>query len=110
MLSSFSAPDVVDQVIAKGLPRMARNTITDPVRLRRALDDIRTSGYCFSCDEMTDGGSSVAAPVRGATGEVIAAVSVVVPTGSRDLPSLVPVVRIAAAGITRGMVPFTFPP
>jgi hypothetical protein len=41
---------------------------------------------------------------------VIAAVSVVVPTGSHDLPSLVPVVRIAAAGITRGMVPFTVPP
>jgi DNA-binding IclR family transcriptional regulator len=49
--------------------------------LRRALDAICTSGYCLSRDEMTDGASSVAAPVRGATGAVIAAISVVVPTG-----------------------------
>jgi DNA-binding IclR family transcriptional regulator len=110
VLLAFSPPELVEEVIAKGLPRMARNTITDPARLRRALQDICVTGYCLSRDEMTDGGSSVAAPVRGATGEVIAAVSVVVPTGTRDLPSLVPVVRIAAAGITRGMVPFTFPP
>jgi DNA-binding IclR family transcriptional regulator len=109
VLLAFSAPELIEDVIAKGLPRVARNTITNPVRLRRALADICATGYCLSRDEMTDGGSSVAAPVRGATGEVIAAVSVVVPTGSRNLPSLVPVVRIAAAGITRGMVPFTFP-
>ena len=109
VLLAFSPPELVEQVIGGGLPRMARSTITDPGRLRHALDDICASGYCLSRDEMTDGASSVAAPVRDATGKVIAAVSVVVPTGQRDLPSLVPVVRIAAAGITRGMVPFTVP-
>jgi DNA-binding IclR family transcriptional regulator len=109
VLLAFSPPELVEQVIGKGLPRMARNTITDPVRLRRAFDDICATGYCLSRDEMTDGASSVAAPVRGARGEVIAAVSVVVPTGSRDLSLLVPVVCIAAAGISRAMVPFTFP-
>jgi DNA-binding IclR family transcriptional regulator len=109
VLLAFSPSELVEQVIGRGLPRMARNTITDPVRLRRALTGICVTGYCLSRDEMTDGGSSVAAPVRGATGEVIAAVSVVVPTGSRDLSLLVPVVCIAAAGISRAMVPFTFP-
>jgi hypothetical protein len=59
---------------------------------------------------MTDGASSVAVPVRGANGAVIAAVSVVVPTGQRDLVALVPAVRIAAAGISRAMVPFTSHP
>jgi DNA-binding IclR family transcriptional regulator len=110
VLLAFSPPELVERVIAEGLPRMARNTITDPVRLRHALDDVCTSGYCLSRDEMTDGASSVAAPVRGARGDVIAAISVVVPTGRRDLPPLAPAVRIAAAGISRGMVPFTFPP
>jgi DNA-binding IclR family transcriptional regulator len=110
VLLAFSNPAMVDEVVVGGLPRMARNTITDPDQLRRALDEICATGYCLSSEEMTDGASSVAAPVRGATGAVIAAISVVVPTGQRDLLSLVPAVRIAAAGISRGMVPFTFPP
>ncbi|HKQ42665.1 MAG TPA: IclR family transcriptional regulator [Pseudonocardia sp.] len=110
VLLAFSDPAMIDEVIAGGLPRVARGTITDPEQLRRALDTICTTGYCLSRDEMTDGASSVAAPVRGATGAVIAAISVVVPTGQRDLLALVPAVRIAAAGISRGMVPFTFPP
>jgi DNA-binding IclR family transcriptional regulator len=110
VLLAFSPPEVTGRVIAGGLPRMARNTITDPARLRRALDEICATGYCLSRDEMTDGASSVAVPVRGATGTVIAAISVVVPTGKRHLPALVPAVRIAAAGISRAMVPFTVAP
>jgi len=109
VLLAFSPPELVDQVIDGGLARMARNTITDPARLRRALDQVCATGYCLSRDEMTDGASSVAAPVRGARGEVMAAVSVVVPTGRCELPSLVPVVRIAAAGISHAMVAFSFP-
>ena len=60
VLLAFSPPDVIEQVIAAGLSRMARNTITDPDRLRRALDTICRSDYCLSQDEMTDGASSVA--------------------------------------------------
>jgi hypothetical protein len=36
-------------------------------------------------------------------------VSVVVPTGQRELPALVLVVGIAAAGNHPAMMPFTFP-
>ena len=110
VLLAHSPPEIVEKVIADGLSRMARNTITDPDRLRRVLDTICTTGYCLSRDEMTDGASSVAVPVRGANGAVIAAISVVVPTGRRELAALVPAVRIAAAGIARAMVPFTFAP
>ena len=49
----------------------------------------------------------MAAAVRGADGQVIAAISVVVPSGSRDLRALVPAVCLAAAGISRGMRPYT---
>ena len=38
---------------------------------------------------------------------MIAAISVVVPSGKRPLVTLVPAVRIAAPGISRAMVPFT---
>jgi DNA-binding IclR family transcriptional regulator len=74
--------------------------------LRRTLADIRRSGFSISRDEMTDGAASIAAPVHCVNGHVIAAISVVVPSDGRDLQALVPAVRIAAAGITRGMRPF----
>ena len=53
--------------------------------LRDTLTAIRESGYCISREEMTDGASSVAAPVRGPNGDVVAAISVVVPADRPDL-------------------------
>jgi DNA-binding IclR family transcriptional regulator len=102
VLLAHSAPQFVDSVLAAGLPRMARGTITDPAVLRRKLAEIRACDYCLSFEEMTDGAASVAAPVRGADGEVVAAISAVVPV-TTDLRPLVPAVRLAAAGISRGL-------
>jgi DNA-binding IclR family transcriptional regulator len=105
VLLAHAPEDVVANVLAGPLPRLARNTITDPAVLCDALAAIRESGYCISREEMTDGASSVAAPVRGPNGDVVAAISVVVPAGRPDLSSLVPAVRVAAAGISRGLLP-----
>jgi DNA-binding IclR family transcriptional regulator len=100
------APDeIVSVVLAGPLPRLARNTITDSEGLQAVLAGIRESGYCLSREETTDGASSVAAPIRGPGGDVVAALSVVVPANRPDLPSLVPAVRVAAAGISRGLRP-----
>ena len=103
VLLAHAPEDVVAQVLAAPLPRLARNTITDPDVLRDALAAIRESGFCLSREETTDGASSVAAPVRGPGGDVVAAISVVVPADRPDLPTLVPAVRVAAAGISRGL-------
>ena len=105
ILLAHAPDDVVGQVLACPLPRLARNTITDPDVLRDTLTAIRESGYCISREEMTDGASSVAAPVRGPNGDVVAAISVVVPADRPDLTSLVPAVRVAATGISRGLRP-----
>jgi DNA-binding IclR family transcriptional regulator len=45
----------------------------------------------------------VAAPVVGATGEVVAGISVVLGTGTQNLQLLVPVVRVTAAAISRAL-------
>jgi len=103
VLLAHAPPELVDSVLAAGLPRMARGTITDPAVLHRRLAEIRACDYCLSCEEMTDGAASVAAPVRGADGRVVAAISAVVPVVTTDLRSLVPAVRLAAAGISRGL-------
>lgn len=105
ILLAHAPDDVVRQVLAGPLPRLARNTIVDRDLLDAALVAIRESGYCISREETTDGASSVAAPVRGPNGDVVAAISVVVPADRRDLASLVPAVRVAATGISRGLRP-----
>nr|WP_279617350.1 IclR family transcriptional regulator C-terminal domain-containing protein [Streptomyces bungoensis] len=45
----------------------------------------------------------VAAPVRGPAGEVVAAVSVVVPHETAEVAILAPAVRLAARGISRAL-------
>ena len=109
VLLAHSPPEFIEKIISTGLPQQASNTITDPAQLRHVLADIRATGYCLSRDEMTDGASSVAAPVRGGAGEVIASISVVIPSDRQELKAFVPAVRIAAAGISRGMRPFPPP-
>jgi DNA-binding IclR family transcriptional regulator len=103
VLLAFSPPAVQEAVLAGDLARQTPQTITDPTRLRRSLAEVRRAGVCISRDEMTVGASSVAAPVFDADRTVVAAVSVVVPTGARSLAPLVPVVRAACLGITRAL-------
>lgn len=71
--------EIVDQVIAKGLTRYARNTITDPDQLRKELKKVRKDGYCISSEEFIDGVNTIGAPIRDYTGKVIAAITVVGP-------------------------------
>ncbi|WP_371552678.1 IclR family transcriptional regulator [Streptomyces sp. NBC_00554] len=78
-------------------------TVTDPARLRRELAEVRHSGVAVSSRQITDDALSVAAPVRGAGGSVVAAVSVVVPQVDAQVPVLIPAVRLAARGISRAL-------
>jgi DNA-binding IclR family transcriptional regulator len=101
VLLAHGPPRLLDAVLAAGLARCASGTITDPVRLQRTLADIRGTGYCLSRNEMTEGASSVAAPITGRTGLVVAGLSVVVPSSTGNLQPLVPAVRLTAAAISR---------
>lgn len=100
VLLAHAPASLVDEVVARGLPRLAPGTITDPDALRAALDDIRRTGHCLSREEMTEGAASVAAPVRDHTGRVTAALAVVVPAAA-PLPAFVPAVRMAASATSR---------
>ena len=103
VLLAHAPPRVRDAVLADGLPRLASGTITDPEALLRALAEVRATGSCLSHDEMTDGASSVAAPVHDPGGEVVASLAVVVPS-TTALPPLVPAVRMAAAAASRRLL------
>lgn len=100
VLLAHAPPALVDEVLGRGLPRLAPGTITDPAALREVLDVARRTGYCLSREEMTEGAASVAAPVVDAADRVVAALAVVVPA-SLPLPPFVPAVRMAAAAASR---------
>jgi IclR family pca regulon transcriptional regulator len=52
------------------------HTITDPARLREALAQVRRDGYAINNEELELGLRSIAVPVRGAAGRVLAALNV----------------------------------
>ena len=101
VLLAHAPPELLESVIAAGLPRQASKTITDPSRLRQVLATVRQNGYVISRDEMTEGTASVAAPIRDGADRVVASVSVVVPSDMPNLTLLVPAVRMAALGLSR---------
>lgn len=51
-------------------------TVTDPRRLNEALDQVQVQGWCLVAEELEEGLVSLAAPIRGRHGEVVAAINV----------------------------------
>ncbi|MBV6762347.1 MULTISPECIES: IclR family transcriptional regulator [Rhodococcus] len=102
VLLAFGGKDLLDDVLAAGLERFTPSTITTEHRLRSTLDDIRRTGWVTCREHLNVGTLAVAAPVSRSTGEVVAAVSVVVPA-DKDPAPLIPAVRAAARGISRGV-------
>ncbi len=62
------------------LAKLGPNTITTLADLLAELDDVRRTGFATTWEELEEGLCSTAAPVRGARGTVIAAISVSAPT------------------------------
>ena len=100
VLLAHAGSEVLDEVLRRPR-RMTAYTIVDPRVLRRQLADVRRRGYALTGEEMSLGAASVAVPVLGVDGDVVAAVGVVATSSRRDLPRLVPALKVAARGIER---------
>ncbi|MCX4092596.1 IclR family transcriptional regulator [Nocardia sp. alder85J] len=98
---AHSPAEVLDEVLARPFAVFTPKTIDDPDRLRRALAEVRHTGVAISDGQVTLDGYSVAAPVFGPDGRVLAAVSIVVPAGDAKRSAWAPAVRTAANGISR---------
>ncbi|WP_105971247.1 IclR family transcriptional regulator [Streptomyces geranii] len=103
VLLAHGDPDFQQTYCNAQLAAFTPHTITDPTRLRRLLAEVRRTGVAVSSRQVTDDALSVAAPVRGQGGGVVAAVSIVVPQADAQVPVLVPAVRLAARGISRAL-------
>ncbi|HEX7746119.1 MAG TPA: IclR family transcriptional regulator [Micromonosporaceae bacterium] len=67
----------LDDYLAKvELRPLTRRTITDPAKLRAVLTTIAAQGYAIVDQELEEGLRSLAAPIHGANGSVIAALNV----------------------------------
>jgi IclR family KDG regulon transcriptional repressor len=76
---AFQPEEVVDQVVAAGLPSRTANTFTEAKALRHELAGVRVRGYAIEDEEMEIGLRSVAAPVRNHAGYVVAAIGIAGP-------------------------------
>ncbi|GAA1346500.1 IclR family transcriptional regulator [Saccharothrix algeriensis] len=102
VLLAHAPKDVQDRALAQPLKRYTAHTITTPNALRTALATVRRDGYATSDRQIETFTHSVAAPVRGPGGEVVAAVSVVVPTDTRT-DTVLPAVRACGRTISRAL-------
>lgn len=82
MLLSALLPAELDRLYPPdaGLPPITDKTITDPDEFRRELALTRARGYALDCEESTPGLCCIAAPVYGRDGDMVAAISVSVPS------------------------------
>jgi DNA-binding IclR family transcriptional regulator len=100
VLLAYAPSDVQDAVLAGPLIRFTARTITAPRVLRRMLAEVRRQRFAVSDGLLDIEALSVAAPVAGPDGSVVAAVSVVVPAG-QDARRFAPAVGAAARGVSR---------
>ncbi|MFE6915878.1 IclR family transcriptional regulator [Streptomyces rubiginosohelvolus] len=99
-LLAFSGSELADEVLAGPLPRLTSHSVTDPARLRTAVEQIRVSGLAYEEQEAALGVSCIASPVfDGAT--AVAALSVAVPRDRFHPAQLAAAVRTAALGLSR---------
>lgn len=91
VLLAWADADALAAVLKAGLERRTPATITDPEALRAELGRIRQRGWACTVEELETGLNTVAAPVRGADGSVVAGLSASGPSyrlGTESFPEL----------------------
>ena len=75
---AYLNPEAVDKILKRVSPlkRYTGKTITDPVKLKENIAEIRSRGYALDDEELVDDQFCISAPVRNSKGEVFAAITV----------------------------------
>lgn len=91
------------------LVRYTEKTVIDRLEIRTILAGVRRDGYAICDEELESGGSGVAAPVFGSSGNVIAALNVATPTSRfhAKREAIISAVMSTAAAISRRSGHFT---
>lgn len=85
ILLAYKDPGVLEKKLKdKELKRYTPNTITDPPKLLKHLEQCRKQGYAIDNEEISQGLKCIAAPVKNHDGEIEAAISLSKPTVQLD--------------------------
>ncbi|MEU0840825.1 IclR family transcriptional regulator [Streptomyces sp. NPDC005962] len=102
ILLAHGPSDLARRVLDEPLYRYTPNTPATAARLRAELAEVRRQGYANCPGYVHPDVLGIAAPVRDARGEVVAALAVIVPNEA-GAASVAPVVRTAARGVSRAL-------
>lgn len=100
VMLAYEDARLVDGVIARGLPKVALNTITDGNALRSELRKVRAQGYAYDDLEFADDMRCVAVPVFGSGGRLLGGVSLSGPS-ARYTPAKLDELRDCALDAVR---------
>lgn len=84
LLGSWKPEKTAAYLARERIVALTDHTVIDRVQIRKIIETARENGYAISDQEAVAGGSGVAAPVRDATGEVIAALNIATVTARFD--------------------------
>ncbi|HEY7762111.1 MAG TPA: IclR family transcriptional regulator [Actinomycetota bacterium] len=104
VLLAYATDAERERMLSTPLTRLTPRTITDLRKLRAQLAEVRARGYAQTLEELEEGLNAVAAPVRGMSGDVIAALSVSGPAfrmRAVDLPRFGKLTADAALAVSR---------
>jgi DNA-binding IclR family transcriptional regulator len=91
VLLAYAGHDLQERVLSAPLAALSEGTVTEAAALRRTLAGIRRSGFVVAPGSVEAVSTGVAVPVRDETGEVVAALSVVLP---RETPPEVAITEL----------------
>ncbi len=114
LLAALAAPELATWFEACRPVAHTQHTLTDPRRLRQAIEEVRAQGHAYVEQELELGLCSIAVPVSDRDGRVIAALNASMPyhpdvrreAHVRVLPAL----RATAAELQRTLPPRVLPP
>jgi DNA-binding IclR family transcriptional regulator len=96
--------DELQNAVLTSLDRYTDQTVTDAEKLRAQLTTIKSQGFAITYEELMSGATSIAVPLRGKGGTVIAALGLVSPSDSTHVAKLVPILQVTGAALSRKLV------
>ncbi|MCF6469448.1 IclR family transcriptional regulator [Nonomuraea sp. MG754425] len=102
-LLAFGPASLFTEVVAAPLARITPRTVILPKLLAQELDQARKAGYAIEREQIRIGYLSVAIPLIGATGTMVAALSVTAPTFRADVNKYVGLLGMVSRRITKSI-------
>jgi IclR family pca regulon transcriptional regulator len=108
VLLAALAPTTLDSYFAEAeIEKLTRHTVTDESELRRVLKQVAAEGYSVVDQELEEGLRSIAVPVGGKSGGVVAALTVCGNSSRIGVDDMIrrflPTMREAAAGLSAAL-------